>query len=102
MQKPQHHLLVCASFRVSGEPQGVCHKKGSVSHLGYLESELADRGLDQVSVSSTGCLKVCDRGPAMIVYPQGTWYGNLNDSDAIDKVLDALEKGGVAEKYLLT
>jgi (2Fe-2S) ferredoxin len=102
MQKPQHHLLVCASFRVSGEPQGACHKKGSVSHLGYLESELADRGMDGVSVSSTGCLKVCDRGPAMIVYPEGTWYGNLNNSDAIDEVLDALEKVAVAEKYLLT
>lgn len=102
MQKPKHHLLVCASFRVSGEPQGVCHKKGSASHLGYLQSELADRGMDEVTVSSTGCLKVCDRGPAMIVYPQGDWYGNLNSTDDIDQVLEALEEGRVSEKYLLT
>ena len=102
MQKPQQHLLVCASFRVSGEPQGACHKKGSASHLGYLQSELADRGLDQVSVSSTGCLKVCDRGPALIVYPQGDWYGNLDSTAAIDEVLDALEAGRPCAKYLLT
>ena len=102
MKKPEHHLLVCASFRLGGEAQGVCQKKGSASHLGYLQSELADRGLDQVTVSATGCLNVCDRGPAMIVYPQGDWYGNLGSSDAIDAVLDAIESGTPCAKHLLT
>ncbi len=29
MQKPTHHILVCASFRVKGESKGMCHKKDS-------------------------------------------------------------------------
>jgi (2Fe-2S) ferredoxin len=100
MDKVAYHFFVCCSFRANGEPQGVCHKKGSVDLLQYLENELIDRGITDAAVSSAGCLKVCDRGPAMIVYPQGDYYGNLSKG-AIDEILDALEDGTVCEKYLL-
>ena len=102
MQKPEHHILVCASFRMSGEPQGICHKKGSGDFLGYIENELIDRGMEGTIVSSTGCLKVCDRGPAMVVYPENLWYGNVENEEAIDTILDAIEDGEVAEDYLIS
>jgi (2Fe-2S) ferredoxin len=100
MQKPEHHIFVCASFRASGEPQGVCHKKGSLGLLPYLETEVSDRGLDGVSVTACGCLKACDRGPILVVYPENLWYGGVNEG-AIDDILDALEDGGVAESHVL-
>jgi (2Fe-2S) ferredoxin len=101
MQKPSKHIMVCASFRANGTPQGACAKKNSPDLLQYLESELSDRGMTDVMVSMTGCLKVCDRGPAMIVYPEGHWYGKIDEA-AIDSILDAMEQGKVAEEYLLT
>jgi (2Fe-2S) ferredoxin len=101
MQKPDHHILVCCSFRTSGAPQGVCNKKDAPQLLGYLENEIADRGL-AVQVSSTGCLKVCDRGPAMVVYPEGNWYGGIEGTDDLDVILDSIESGTIAQKYLLT
>ena len=101
MKKPKHHIFVCGSFRVSGEPQGVCHKKDSLNLLQYLERELSDRGLSEVVVSSTGCLKVCDRGPGMIVYPENWWYGKVENESAIDEIIDALEEGKAAEKYII-
>lgn len=101
MKKPEHHIFVCASFRMSGTPQGVCNKKGAGSLLQYLETEISDRGMDNVSVSMTGCLKVCDRGPAMVIYPGGHWYGDVNEGK-IDEILDALENGKSIDKYLLT
>ena len=100
MDKPDYHILVCNSFRLKGEPQGVCNKKGAVNLLQHLESEITDRGLN-VMISSTGCLKVCDRGPAMMVYPGGWWYGQV-DEGRIDEILDALEKGEPVAEYLLT
>lgn len=100
MEKPKYHFFVCSSFRSGGEPQGVCHKKDAISLLQYLENEIIDRGLEAM-ITSTGCLKVCDRGPAMVVYPQGDWYGNLSE-EAIDTVLDAIEDGEIAEEFLLT
>lgn len=101
MQKPKHHIFVCASFRASGEPQGVCHKKESLNLLQYLERELSDRGLSDVVVSSTGCLKVCDRGPAMVQYPENYWYGKVENEEAVDAILDAIEDGTAAQSYLI-
>ena len=101
MEKPEKQIFVCASFRVSGDAQGACRKKGAVDLLGYLESELADRGMDGVTVSSTACLKACDRGPIMVVHPDNVWYGKVNE-EAIDAILDAMEEGKVATEYALT
>lgn len=101
MEKPKHHIFVCASFRASGEPQGVCHKKGSVRFLQYLEEALTDRDMNEVLISITGCLKVCDRGPAMVVYPENHWYGNVGSEEAIDAILDALAEGKAAQDYII-
>jgi (2Fe-2S) ferredoxin len=101
MDNNQTHILVCCSFRANGTPQGGCHKKGSGDLLGYLESQLSDRGLEEVQVSSTGCLKVCDRGPAVLVYPAGIWYGRVATEADVDAILDAMERGEVAEAYRL-
>jgi (2Fe-2S) ferredoxin len=101
MQKPEKHIFVCASFRLQGTPQGVCQKKGSANLLGFLENEISDRGLDGVSVTSTGCLKVCERGPVMVVYPENTWYGGVDSEEAVDAILDALESGKTADKLIL-
>ena len=98
MNKPKHHILVCSSFRGT-EAKGVCHQKGTQRLLPYLESEIVDRGLDAL-VSSTSCMKGCDNGPVMVVYPQGYWYGNVTE-DAIDQILDELADGQAAEQHLL-
>ena len=91
MEKPEHHIFVCMSFR-GLEPKGKCIKKNAPELLGYLESELADRGMDNVMVSSTGCLKLCENGPMVVVYPNGYWYPGVEGEDAIDAILDALEE----------
>jgi (2Fe-2S) ferredoxin len=100
MQKPLHHILVCNSFRANGAPQGACNKKGAVTLMQYLEEGLADRGIDNVTISLTNCLNVCDRGPAMVVYPQNYWYGKVSE-EVIDAMLDALQKGQPAEQFLM-
>ncbi len=99
MEKPKHHLFVCASFRTKGEPKGVCHKS-SIGLLPYIDEEILDRNLD-VLVTSTGCLKQCENGPVMVVYPEGWWFGKVDSEDAVDAVLDGLEEGRPAEEYLL-
>lgn len=100
MEKPTHHILLCASFRVTGEPKGLCHKKGSTGLLQYIEEEVLDRGLD-VLLSTTGCLKQCEKGPVMVIHPENLWYGEVDSEDKIDEILDALEDGEVAEPYAL-
>lgn len=100
MEKPEYHIFVCASFRADGEVKGVCHKKGSVSLLPYIENEILDRGLN-AQITSTGCMKACDHGPVMVIQPAGHWYGGVESEDVVDEILDALEDGDVAESYAL-
>jgi len=89
MEKPDCHIFLC------------CHKKDSVSLLPYIENEILDRGLN-AQITSTGCMKACDYGPVLMVYPQGYWYGNVDTEEIVDEILDALEDGNVAEGLLIT
>jgi (2Fe-2S) ferredoxin len=68
----------------------------------YLQEELADRGLADVAVSCTSCLRVCDRGPALVVYPENWWFGRINSEEAVDAVLDSIEKGSPDGEYLIS
>jgi len=99
MLKPDHHILVCASFRGT-EAKGKCIKRDSLQLISYIEEELADRGINAM-VSTTGCLKLCDEGPIAVVYPQGYWYQKVTGADAVDAILDALERNRAAEDYLI-
>ena len=98
MPKPEYHILVCNSFRTSGEPQGVCNRKEAASLPQYIENEIVDRGLD-AAVSTTSCFKVCEKGPVLVVYPQGWWYGEV-DEQRVDEILDALENNEPADGLL--
>jgi len=90
MSKPNHHIFVCGSFRPTGA-QGVCHKKESSHLLQHLTTEVQDRGLDDVMVSSTGCMNICDSGPVMVVYPENIWYKQATIETA-EAILDSLEE----------
>ena len=99
MDKPDYHIFVCNSFRLGGDPKGACNRKGATNLLQYLEEEIIDRGLNAM-VSSTGCLKLCEKGPVMVVYPGGWWYTELTE-ETLDEILDALEEGQPAEELVL-
>jgi len=96
MKVPEHHFYVCNSFRLTGEPQGFCNKKGAKSLMQYLEEECGSRGIDAM-VTSTGCLKVCERGPVMIVQPENIWYGKVTE-EVIDSILEGIENGALPEE----
>jgi len=46
MEKPKYHIILCGSFRVSGETQGMCHKKGAIQYIPYIEEGLRDRDVE--------------------------------------------------------
>ncbi|MDX2079606.1 MAG: (2Fe-2S) ferredoxin domain-containing protein [Terrimicrobiaceae bacterium] len=99
MKKPEHHILVCGSFRPTGA-QGVCHKKESAALLQYLSEEVDDRGLANVKVTSTGCMNLCDQGPVVVVYPEGRWYKQVTE-DVADQILDSIENGSEVDADFL-
>ncbi len=101
MKKPEYHILVCNSFRVAGDAQGACNKKGAADLLQYIQEEAVDRGLD-VAVTSTACLNVCAQGPVMVVQPNNYWYGDVDSEEKIDSILDALEENEAYEELIIS
>ena len=100
MERPDHHILICSSSRMIGEPRGGCLRKNAPDLVQYIETEIADRGMEGVLVTNTGCMKLCDDGPILVVYPEGHWYGNVDEA-AVATILDALEEGEPAATLLL-
>lgn len=70
-----------------------------------LVQEFKDRikaaGLTDVRAQRAGCLDLCAFGPAAMVYPEGTCYGNLQMED-VEKIVNRHLIGGeeVLEKKL--
>jgi (2Fe-2S) ferredoxin len=99
MKKPQYHFFLCNSFRMNGEAQGSCNRKGASDLLQYLQNEITDRGLDAI-VSTTSCLNVCEKGPILVIYPKEWWYFELTE-EKVDAILDALEQDQPVESLLM-
>ncbi len=101
MEKPKHHIFVCASTRLNGTVQGVCQKKESHDILQTLVEEVNDRGIeDEVMVSQMGCVGLCSMGPVVMVYPDTIWYGNVTPDD-VEEIVDALEAGEILERLTI-
>ena len=99
MAIPEKQILVCQSFRLKGDPKGICHKQTD-GFLQYIEEEILDRGLD-VQVIATGCLKQCENGPILVVQPDNWSYRGVNSTAILDTILDAIEDGEPARDHLI-
>ena len=92
MEPFRHHVFVCTQEKAEGVP--CCSAAGSFRVLDALHRELGSQGLaDDVQVSSCGCLGICDSGPVMIVYPEGTWYTKLTSNEVPEIVSSHLKAG---------
>ena len=79
------HIFVCCNQRPAGHPRGSCAAKGSERLRDYMKARAKEMGLPQVRVNAAGCLDRCERGPCMVIYPEGVWYsvGSTEDVDAV-------------------
>jgi len=50
-------------------------------------------------ITNTGCFGVCEKGPIIVVYPEGIWYGNVKDGD-VERIFDEHFEGGTPVKDL--
>jgi (2Fe-2S) ferredoxin len=51
-------------------------------------------------INNTGCFGICDKGPIVVVYPEGVWYGNVSPDD-VERIMDEHIEGGTPVEDLL-
>lgn len=85
----RRHLFVCTNARSSGKP--ACGARGGAALIAAVQTLLIARDATDVLVTPCGCLGPCFDGPNAVVYPEGVWYGGLDESDAPQLVAHLIE-----------
>ena len=93
------HVFVCVNQRPEGHPRRSCAAAGLALHarLKALAAQGSEDG-PRLRINRSLCLDVCEKGPAMVVYPENCWYGAVRDED-LEEILEThLRQGEVVER----
>ena len=80
------HVLCCGGTG--------CTSSGSTQIIERFEQKIKETGLEhEVKVIRTGCFGLCEAGPVVIIYPEGTFYSRVKVEDVDEIVTEHLLKG---------
>ena len=89
------HVLCCGGTG--------CTSSGSAQIIERFEQQIKEKGLDkEVKVIRTGCFGLCEAGPVVIVYPEGTFYSRVKVEDVDEIVSEHLLKGRPVQHLVYT
>jgi (2Fe-2S) ferredoxin/predicted O-methyltransferase YrrM len=87
MEPFRYHVYVCDQQKPEGVP--CCTARGSRVTIDELRREIVSQGLaNQVQITTCGSLGLCERGPNMVVYPEGVWYSGVRAED-VPEIVDS-------------
>jgi (2Fe-2S) ferredoxin len=94
MISSKHHVLICGGGKLTGDKKGLCHTRESEKLVKKLMGELQERDLDSdIIVSLVSCFGVCDKGPIMVIYPEGEWFTEVTKEKLINIIDEKLDSG---------
>ena len=87
------HVMICGGTG--------CTASGSKTLQNTLQKALEEKGLqDEIRIVETGCFGLCALGPIMIIYPEGVFYSNVQESDIPEIVEEHLLKGRIVQRLV--
>ncbi len=101
MEPFRYHVYACQQEKPGGAP--CCSARGSAAVLDALRKELAAQGLmGDVQVTTCGSIGLCERGPNLVVYPEGVWYSGVQVADVPELVREHFRNGRPVERLVNT
>ena len=92
----KQHLFFCVNERGPCSDRPCCNQCGSAEIREYAKRKIKDLGLageGKVRINQAGCLDRCEEGPVCVVYPEGTWYTYIDESD-VDEIIESHLQNG--------
>ena len=74
-------IFVCTNAAHDGD-RPVCAAGGSEEVLKALKEEVKQRGLKgKIRALKSGCMDLCEKGPNVMVFPEGTLHSGVTPED---------------------
>lgn len=98
--KYQKHVFICTNQKDAGKK--CCGGEHGAALVEAFKTSLKDRNLQvEIRAQKAGCLDVCGKGPALVVYPEGVFYGNVQLTDVEEIVESHLVNNQTVERLAL-
>lgn len=82
----EHHIFICANQKAEGKV--CCGEARGMELVQLFRDKLKEHGLaGKVRAQRSGCLDACTKGPTLVIYPEGTYYGHLKPED-VDRIIN--------------
>lgn len=76
----KRHIFICNAKKPEGIPD--CTEKSGQEILDAFKAEIYRLNKEnEILVSGSSCLGVCEYGPTAVVYPEGFWYTKISKDD---------------------
>jgi len=82
-------LFFCCHNRSDGRE--FCNEKGAELLKKYAKQKINALNLEskiKIRVNLAGCMNRCSEGPVLVIYPEGTWYTFIDETD-IDEIIQS-------------
>jgi (2Fe-2S) ferredoxin len=100
LSKLKYHMFLCAD-----QTDAKCApKEEGLKVWEYFKNRLDDLGLSKeggVFRTKANCLRVCMKGPIMVVYPEGIWYHSVS-IPVVEKIIkEHIIDGNPVREYII-